>query len=207
MAEAMWKEYAEAYAFLGNSLLKPMSQTPAVGLDPEFWQAFPRFGSDAVDAAVQACESYARRAQVRSEQGADVVLECSVEFTDLFVGPPAPAAAPWETMYRGENVTVGFGEATFEMRRLLRSVGLELGNSNNQYEDHMGIELLLLSVLCGRAEDEAAPADIASYARSHPLGWIAGLREKVAASHPEGYFVGVIDLARAMMENQFPQAR
>ena len=53
-----------------------------------------------------------------------------------------PRLLPWETMYRGENVTVGFGQATFEMRELLREAGLEVRNVNDQYEDHLGIELL-----------------------------------------------------------------
>ena len=33
--------YAQRFAFLGNSLLSPMSQTSAIGLEPDFWLQFP----------------------------------------------------------------------------------------------------------------------------------------------------------------------
>ena len=54
-------------------------------------------------------------------------------------------------MYRPgfEGATVGFDQATFEMRVLLRNVGLEVSIENNQYADHVGIELLYTSALCG----------------------------------------------------------
>ena len=39
--EIPWKTLSEAYAFIGNSLLKPMTMTSTVGLDPAFWEAFP----------------------------------------------------------------------------------------------------------------------------------------------------------------------
>ena len=146
-------DYSEAFAFIGNSLLKPMNQTDAIGLDPAFWAQFPDFESEAVADAVRVCADYAMRAQ-RIGNRKDAVTHESVEFTKLFVGPPRPAAAPWETFYRvpeGVEVSVGFGQATFEMRDLLREAGLELSNENRQYEDHIGIELLYLSTLCSRA--------------------------------------------------------
>ena len=146
--EIPWKTLSEAYAFIGNSLLKPMTMTSTVGLDPAFWEAFPSFDDEAVAEAVAACARYAEGAVQRAEAGEDEPQRAAVEYTKLFVGPPSPAAAPWETMYRGENVTVGFGQATFEMRELLREAGLEVRNVNNQYEDHLGIELLYLSSLC-----------------------------------------------------------
>ena len=150
--EIPWKTLSEAYAFIGNSLLKPMTMTSTVGLDPAFWEAFPSFDDEAVAEAVAACARYAEGAVQRAEAGEDEPQRAAVEYTKLFVGPPSPAAAPWETMYRGENVTVGFGQATFEMRELLREAGLEVRNVNNQYEDHLGIELLYLSSLCARAD-------------------------------------------------------
>lgn len=143
-----WKTFSEAYGFLGNSLLKPMTQTPTIGLDPTFWEAFPTFGDDAVAESVAACASFAQAA------GEDDVEGVAVEYTRLFVGPPSPAAPPWETLYRAEGATVGFGEATFQMRALLRDAGLELSNENHQYEDHMGIELLYLCEMCRRQADE-----------------------------------------------------
>ena len=144
---------SEAFAFIGNSLLSPMNQTDSMGVDPAFWDAFPDFGEDAVREAIASCREYAASAQELARGGGDPVQRASVEYTKLFVGPPKPAAAPWETFYRsgGDGAAVGFGQATFEMRELLRNAGLEVSNDNNQYADHRGIELLLVSVLLERA--------------------------------------------------------
>ena len=54
-----WKTLSEAYAFVGNSLLRPMTMTSPVGLDPAFWKAFPVFDVYAVARAVVSCACYA----------------------------------------------------------------------------------------------------------------------------------------------------
>lgn len=151
-----WKVLSEVYGFVGNSLLKPMTMTATVGLDPAFWAEFPAFDDENVAAAVAVCAHYAEGAQRTSATGENPVERCAVEYTRLFVGPPSPASPPWETMHRTQGATVGFGQATFEMRELLRSAELELRNENNQYEDHLGIELLYLSELCRRRAAEKA---------------------------------------------------
>lgn len=154
-----WQTLSEAYAFLGNSLLAPMSQTSAVGLDPAFWRAFPDFDDAGVFDAIAGCVRYAEDAVARAEEGGNIVQDASVEYTKLFIGPPSPSAAPWETMYRSDT-NIGFGEATFQIKALLKAAGLEVKNENHQYEDHMGIELLYLSELCRRrAAQEADAAD------------------------------------------------
>ena len=70
--EIPWKTLSEAYAFIGNSLLKPMTMTSTVGLDPAFWEAFPSFDDEAVAEAVAACARYAEGAVQRAEAGEDV---------------------------------------------------------------------------------------------------------------------------------------
>ena len=204
-----WTNYAEALAFVGNSMLAPMNQTGTVGLEPEFWTEFPDFGDEPIARALAACQEYAREAQEFAQSGGDAVQRASVEYTKLFVGPPRPAAAPWETMHRGEGVTVGFGQATFDMQRLLREAGLEVSNENNQYADHIGIELLYASVLCTRAAQAAEAGDdavqaqvagqLAGFATEHPLGWIDKLAAAVDEAEPTGYFAKLIALAKALL--------
>lgn len=202
MEAESWKTLSEVYGFMGNSLLKPMSQTPAVGLEPAFWSEFPDFGDEAVAEAVEGCAQAASRLiEAAEERGVDPVQACSVEYTRLFVGPPSPAAPPWETMYRGENVTVGFGQATVEMRALLCETGLELRNENNQYEDHLGIELLYLSTVCARLAEEPDEngAQVASFMDEHPLAWAGKLRDRIAQDSPDGYFAALVDLVQAVL--------
>lgn len=201
--EIPWKTLSEAYAFIGNSLLKPMTMTSPVGLDPAFWESFPTFDDAAVAEAVAVCARYAEEAAHRGEVGEDEPQRAAVEYTKLFVGPPSPAAAPWETMYRGQDVTVGFGQATFEMRELLRAAGLEVRNENNQYEDHMGIELLYLSSQCARVDsggqDAPEPEAVANFIEKYPLSWVEAFRARIAETASEGYFVGLVGLERAVL--------
>lgn len=208
---ATWTDYAEALAFVGNSLLAPMNQTGTVGLEPAFWESFPSFDDVHVAVALEACEAYAAAAQQLAAEGGNSVQQASVEYTKLFVGPPRPAAAPWETMYRpgSEGATVGFGQATFEMRALLREAGLEVSNENNQYADHIGIELLYASVLCERlaqADDDAEARDelvekLKGFADEHPLAWIGKLQAAVAAVEPAGYIAALLELGRALLSS------
>ena len=206
-----WMVASQLYAFLGNSLLSPMSRTESVGLDPAFWRELGGLLDGALADSAESLASWAKRASADAARS-EVVQRVSVEFTKLFVGPPKPAAAPWESANGPVDSHVGFGEATFAMRVRLRALGLELCNENNQYEDHVGIELLYLSELCRRASEEpfgaacdaAAPdaEEIASFIREHPLAWVPRLREKVAASQPEGYFIRLLDVVLALLKWQ-----
>ena len=193
-----WRDISEAFAFVGNSLLEPMSKTGDIALDPSFWRRFPTFGNPGVGEATEACEQWA----LKASSSPDPVRATSAEFAKLFLGPPRPAAAPWETLYVEGNDGYGFGKPTFEMRDLLRSSGVALSNANNQYEDHMGIELLYLSLLCsGAAEGNAdAEGQARSFALAHPLAWIGQLQEKVNEAIPSGYIACLLGLAHALLD-------
>lgn len=199
-------QLADALAFCGNSLLAPMTQRTGVGLDPAFWESFPLFDDQGVADAVQGCAAWAAECERRCDAaGQDAVGRCAVEYTRLFVGPPCPAAAPWESAHRaaadGSDPTVGFGRATFEMRELLRKAGLQLCNENHQYEDHMGIELLLLSELCRRAAagDALAAAQASAFAVDHPAAWVEGLRSAATEAVPDGYYAGLLGVVAALL--------
>lgn len=208
-----WVTYSQVFAFLGNSLLSPMKQTSDAGMDPAFWASFPDFGDDAVASACKRCGEAASGIVARGmREGREAAELASTEFTRLFIGPPNPAAAPWESFYRSKSENpVGFGQATFEMRDLLRAAGLQVINENNQYEDHIGLELLYLSELCRRRAEEAfgclsddgvcGDEAVRAFAKSHPLGWIEALRSAVQESHPQGYIDGILGVAEASLES------
>ncbi len=198
MNSSEWDNASKLYAFLGNSLLTPIRRTEHVGLAPEFWESIGTLFDGAIEEPAQALAAYARARECEDEQR--VLQDISVEFTHLFVGPPAPAASPWETTNGEVPTSVGFGEATFDMRRRLREVGLSVQNENHQYEDHMGIELLYVSVLCKRvAAREGASEDVCEFITAHPLAWIEHFKDKVAAAAPSGYYQLLLELAIALM--------
>lgn len=207
MEAADMQVLADAYAFLGNSLLKPMSQTETVGLDPAFWQAFPDFGDASVAEALAACDAFATEAEAQAAAGNDMVQEVSVEYTKLFIGPPSPAAPPWETMNREEGVTVGFGQPTFEMQEILSAMGLQVSNENNQYADHLGIELLALAEIYRRAaeavqvqpNDKAPAEEVTTYIEEHPAGWVGAFRSKVRECAPQGYYDNLLGVVEALL--------
>ena len=191
---------AQAYAFLGSSFLRPLSQTEKFGLEPTFWEVFPDFDDPAIGQYRDDCEVWARNHQKESRD--EVVRAVSTDYTRLFMGPPYPAAPPWETMNRPDGITIdsGFGDETFEMRSLLRESGLELSNKNRQYEDHIGIELLYLSELFRRFEnDSTIGPSIASFIHEHPYRWIGILRERIESTLPDSYYALLAELCEAML--------
>ena len=167
-ADVICDELADALAFVGNSFLKPMSQLSDVGLNPAFWAAFPDFGDEGVASALERCFQWAANGGSVSRD--ERVKAVSVEYARLFMGPPEPAVAPWETFYEREGVVSGFGEPTFRMRERLRQLDLVVSNENNQYEDHIGIELLCCSEYVRRAVDDPA---FAKEARAFAAGILA----------------------------------
>ena len=197
-----WNKLADAYAFFGNTLLRPMTQTSDIGLDPSFWESFPDFGSEKAKEACRKCADFAERMKPLGIDAAKHRI--AVEYTALFIGPPSPAAEPWETFYQDAPATAGFGQPAHDMARILAENGLSVQTENNQYPDHIGIELLCLSVLCRSAaaggQDAEGHAD--DFARVHPLAWIAKLESKTAAARPEGYYRLVIGVVRSILEWQ-----
>ena len=192
---ATFPDLADTFAFLGNSLLAPISQTSDLGLAPSFWSIFPTFNDDAVAEAVSACTAYAQAASKRQEQGENVRQAISVEYAKLFVGPPKPAVAPWETAWRSTS-SVGFGEATIQMRHLLAESGLNASGASNQYADHIGIELLYASTLCERiAAGNADEQMLSEFLQDHPLAWVDAFATAVAEAAPNGYYARLADLA------------
>lgn len=212
-----WAFLADMYAFAGNSLLVPMSQLSAIGLDPGFWTEPPSFGEGRLEEAAARLRSFAEGASAAE----DAVRSVSVEFTHLFMGPPSPACPPWETYYREAGTKNGFGRATFEMREILRGLGLRASGPGNQFEDHAGLELLVLSEMCRRVAEaldapldpaepvsaeatepslgvEGAPSDgdravlplqqeATSFLNGRLAAWLPAFADSVAAERPDGY--------------------
>lgn len=216
-----WEAYGAVYAFVGNELLAPMNRSKVLtGLDPAFWQQAPAPSGDVGVRALEKLEAYARAAAEQGPEGESNphvagMLGASAEFAKLFIGPPAPAASPWETTNDGANAgKVGFGRATIAMQQLIAEEGLELSNENNQYADHMGIELLYLSVLCSKAarllddDPEAAlqtAGKVAWFIKAHPLRWIGHFAENIDSARPDGYYAPLVRYVQAVLQDHIDE--
>lgn len=198
--EADGKALAHLLALCGNSLLKPMSRDAAYGLSPSFWRELSvDHPNKTVDAAL--CELAVFAEAACAARPVDKAVErVNTEFARLFIGPPRPAAPPWQTMYEGQATSVGMGRPAFEMKQQLRLAQLELGRANAQYEDHVGIELLLAAVLVERGEAPTVREAARSFARRFPLSWTGRLEQRVRTASPCGYYAPLVKLARGALE-------
>lgn len=198
--ESDWALHARMYAFLGNSLLAPMRLDASCGLSEEFWGSFERDGTnERARGGIAKLKAYARGVAGKARE--DAVRAVSVEFARLFIGPPKPLAPPWESMAKGSPV--GFGEPTSNMRAVLREAGLVLDGPSNQYDDHMGVELLYLSVMCDRFSQKAPSMDeeieLRTFIAERPLGWIPLFYEAVRKAAPGGYYEGLVELTWGLL--------
>lgn len=191
---------AQTLAFLGNTLLERMSCENAQGLDIDFWKMFPLCcGNERICNALDKLCMYA--SCCKDETCATAVSQVNSEFTRLFVGPPAPQASPWQTMYGDEETHIGMGKTAFEMKALLRKFGFSLRTVNSQYEDHIGIEILLASALIKQEVIDASVAGCAHrFIHQYPLTWIDALYERVNELFPCGYYAPVLQLAWGLLE-------
>ncbi len=122
-------------------------------------------------------------------------------------------------MYRGKDVTVRFGQATFEMRELLREAGLDVARSSHvRSRGHVpstaGLEEETLtwawaSSFCtfrtcrreATGEGATESADIAAFIEQHPLAWIEPFLDRVSEAAPNGYFAGLLLVAQRVLEH------
>ena len=178
-----------------------MTQTGDYGLDPSFWESFPSFGNKGIVTATALVRERADQLDKRTESREEAVHEVAIEFTRLFVGPPKPAAAPWETFYASPGTTVGYGQPAIDMRRLLSDMGLEVGKESNQYPDHMGIELLCLAEMHSRAANgkREYAERVRSFAANTPGSWADDLMHVICDVEPNGYFAGLVGLVCALL--------
>lgn len=194
------RELAEVYALLGNALLIVPSDPELPYFSVAFWAEFPdALSNEKISKGLGKIAGYLAVQVACSEGGCERV---ALEFTHLFIGPPEPAAAPWESLNRGGEGAVGYGKPALAMARLLADKGLEVSNKNNQYPDHLGIELLFLAFLCEQYETDASKADdaeVRAFIEDYPLGWVATLREKVEAAYPDGFYAGLLLLVEGTL--------
>lgn len=195
MAAVSWDALSWAYAFLGNTLMEPMTQGSRAALDVSFWDTFPDFGSDKVAERLDECADFV--AGLLASYGEDAATRTSVEFARLFVGPPEPAAAPWEGAYR-EGFDIGSSaDPAQDMKRLMDEIGIALDPAEVPHLDHLGIELLYLSEICHRQQPESV-----GFIVEHPLAWIDAFTAQVEAAAGEGFYLHILHVIKEVLHYQ-----
>jgi TorA maturation chaperone TorD len=86
------------------------------------------------------------REHVSQDRGIERLRAC---FTQLFVGPGAVEAAPWESIYRGNDNAL-FQSSTLEVRRAYLSAGFLPQSYPKVADDHIALELDFMACLAKR---------------------------------------------------------
>ena len=182
--------WAEAYALLAQVMLEaPRRNDPAL-YARELWETFPLKGSsEAVDAAAVAVAAACPTDE-------DSLVAVGADYTHLFVGPPKPAAMPWQTVHANPNATSLSGTPTAQVRQALRDLGLQRDEDNGQLEDHIGNILMVAAVMAERGLNEERRAFVAD----HVLSWLDSLEKAVGEHEETGLYPAVLSLVRATAE-------
>lgn len=86
------------------------------------------------------------------------------DYNRLFFGPEKMKAPPYESVHRSQEGLV-FEKETMEVRAAYAEFGLAAPRLNKEPDDHLGLELNFVAMLCVRGLDAASRGDDAELAR------------------------------------------
>ena len=194
----IWSLRASLYSFFANHLLEPIQGPHTVVFTKKFWNDFPIESANShIKSGLEQLMNCSSRLEVLSDEEAKE--QVMVEYTSLFLGPGLPNAPLWESFYRTSE-KIYFGRTTFEMKEVLYAHGLESKKKNQQPEDHLGIELMMMSVLSDQLtqfESEQQVSQIKeqiSFMDEHLLSWIHELCRDAKEHGTVGFYGGFIEL-------------
>src|SRR5690554_5875935 len=98
----VWSFREELYSFFANSLLEPVHEENKQILTKDFWSNFPLEGynQQLISGLEQLTQSVVKLEGLNT---AKAIEKVNVEYTELFIGPGVPKAAPWESFYRTKD--------------------------------------------------------------------------------------------------------
>ncbi|HTW98000.1 MAG TPA: molecular chaperone TorD family protein [Acidimicrobiales bacterium] len=186
-------DFAAAYAAMARFLLAPadtslLSQLAAPGQI----EAWPLAGDPHT---CRGCSHLA--ASLVANEGVEVLNE---DYQRLFVGPEHLLAPPYESVHRTVDRLL-FDGPTFEVRALYRELGMQAPRLNREPDDHIGLEMSFLSLVCNRAleafesgshdELEAMLAMQRRFLSEHLLRWGSDCLALVEAGAATRFYRGV----------------
>ena len=199
----VWNFRENMYSFFANSLLEPVSEENQEVLTKEFWRNFPLEGANPqlVLGLEKLIQYGAQLEQLDAEEARNTV---NLEYTVLFLGPGNPKAPPWESFYRSKN-KLFFGVTAFEMKQLLHENGIMSKKQGQQPEDHLGLQLLFISVLTNQLKELSGEEQISkvreqlSVIEKHLLSWVPDLCQDAKDHGEVGFYGALIELLWGML--------
>ena len=186
-------KYEKAFAWLGNAMLVSPNLFGDTLPIADIWKVFPSINKE-IDLMVSDILQFI-------EEQEDFITSASLEYAQLFIGPPEPKAFPWQSNYE-ENIDYGFGKSAIDMREIIRGLGLSTTNEFKQYDDHIGMELIVASELIKSMETKKRSSqEIKEYLLTYPIHWIDDLAGKVHEHYPDGYYYKVLKIVKEILFN------
>ena len=121
----------------------------------------------------------------------------ATEYAELFVGPRAPLAPLYESVYVGADSRL-CTEVTSSVRRFYRRFGMEAKRRGRIPDDHIAFELEFLANLCDSEADAVKKGDVnAAYDLQkaqlefivvHPSQWFGRFAERVEEAWCASYY-------------------
>lgn len=194
----VWKFRKTLYGSLAAIFLEPIQKDNKEVLTQNYWVNFPlEVANPKLSSGLEqlkACTS--KLEELSSEKQIEKVM---VEYTQLFLGPGVPKAPPFESFYQS-NKKLFFGQTTFDMKKVLNKNGLESKRKNKQPEDHIGLEILFISVLTEKLQKTGQESHVSiveeqiSFIDKHLLSWIPELCRDAKEHGSVGFYGGLIEL-------------
>lgn len=120
--------------------------------------------------------------------------ELPYQFSMLFEGQGAMAAAPWGSVYLDrENLLLG--ETAQAYRQFLKSQQVKLGTTLNEPEDQFGLMILAMAWFMETENDEA----VEELLSTHLLPWSGRYLELLAKADESGFYRALAVVAEAFL--------
>ena len=190
--------YAAATGFVSRLLLASPDGPLLVELSgPGVLQEWPLDGQHSADGLAALAASLA--------EGGESMQEMHDDWQRLFLGPENVLACPYESVYLNEE-HLTFGSETLAVRQWYRTYGFQAPAEGHEPDDHIGLELLFVSLLCrggldaadhGNAESLVATClAIGDFLKEHLLLWADECLDHVQAHAQTQFYQGVGQLTR-----------
>jgi TorA maturation chaperone TorD len=160
-----------------------------------------------LDDAYQKLEAYIRDAH---QNNPNVLKDLSADYAVLCRGVnPSKGADPYESVHRNPHRLMMQDEWE-DVLRLYREEGFKLSDSAIEPEDHLGIELECMALLCQRSYEALAQSDESAFDKAaqmqfkmleeHLLLWVPSFTEAVLQHAQTGFYQAVAVITREYLQ-------
>ncbi|MFB2686976.1 molecular chaperone [Shewanella mangrovisoli] len=132
------------------------------------------------------------------------LTELKVDYGQLFFGPSDPKAAPWGSVYTGEEQSLN-GDSTQKLMAFYKAHNIEFTLARNEPIDHIGLILLtleyLFNQLAATPEDKNILGTCTLLLQQHLLPWADRCLELAEQHADSEFYKGIAILSRVYLEH------